>query len=318
MRELPAADAAAVLHPADAAAVMHAALPRAPGRVDEWLTRDYGYTLRGVRWLEDRHTGLQHLQIGWHAHFGHLLRLDGALQCSEFDEFCYHEPLVHTALVLARQPQRALIVGGGDGGAAEEALKWPGLAHLDQVEIDAAVIDACREPLRAVHRGALDGTDPRMRLSIGDGRAWLEARNAAAAYDAVILDLTDPGGPSMPLHDAAFYRLCRRALRPGGVLTLHIASPWAHPAACAQRIGLLAQVFERVMPFSTSVPMSGGPWLMAACGDASLGLPRGDVLGTRLAALRGPRLRMLHAGTLMTQFVLPPYVQQTLTGEVFR
>ena len=286
-------------------------------RVDEWLSPYYGYSLQGVDWLVQRKTRYQLLEVGRNVAFGNFLRLDGAFQCSETDEFFYHEPIVHSALLMAAAPRRVLIIGGGDGGAAEEALKWPQLECVDHVEIDAEVVDACRTYLRSVHRGVLDGADARHRLFIGDGRAWLTqaARGQASArYDAIVLDLTDPGGPSSELHDHGFYSACKAALAPGGTLSLHIAAPWAQSESCAERILTLRGVFDCVMPFEVSIPMSGGPWLMAVCGAAGMAVPSRAQTAAQLGALRGPALQCISEQTFVRQFALAPYLQRRLAA----
>lgn len=291
-------------------------------RVDEWLTAGYGYCLAGVQWLEDRQTRFQHLQVGQHPGFGRFLRLDGALQCSEADEFFYHEPLVHTALLAAQQPARVLIVGGGDGGAAEEALKWGTVQQLSHVEIDPEVVDASRRHLQSVHRGVLDGTDRRYTLTVADAATWLDRGGIEGACDALILDLTDPGGPSSPLYSVPFYRRCRQALAAGGAMTLHIASPWAHGDTCAQTVARLRQVFPAVLPYQVQVPLSGGAWLMALCMRDEpppwLKQPPArrqavDVsVAQRLSQLRGPALKALSPAIVAAQFELPPYLSTLL------
>ena len=141
--------------------------------------------------------------------FGRLFRLDGHFMTSEKDEFFYHENLVHPAALTHPKPVRALIVGGGDGGSAEELLKHPSIESVTLAEIDASVVAISRTHLRSVHGGAFD--DPRLTLRIGDGFAYV--RSAADRYDLIVLDLTDPGGPSEALYTTDFYRACADAAR---------------------------------------------------------------------------------------------------------
>ena len=74
----------------------------------------------------------------------------------------------------------------------------------------------------------------------------------------IVLDLTDPGGPSTPLYTADFYRACAARLAPGGAMTLHIASPVAHPARIREGIASLRAAFGKVTPYLTSIPLYGG------------------------------------------------------------
>src|SRR6478736_8858933 len=197
----------------------------APGAMAEYLTDDWGFFIRSARQYERFSSPFQTVEVHESVPFGKLFRLDGAFMTSEKDEFFYHENLVHVAAIAHPQPERALIVGGGDGGSAEEILKHPSIKSVTLAEIDLAVVDISRKYLQAVHRGALD--DPRLTLRIEDGFAYV--RNATDTFDLIVLDLTDPGGPSKPLYTPEFYRACAARLSPMGALTLHIASPVAHP-----------------------------------------------------------------------------------------
>lgn len=242
--------------------------------------------------------------------FGHVLRIDGALQCSEADECFHHEPLVHMALAAAPSLDRVLVIGGGDGGACRQALKWPRLRHLDHVEIDADVLSICREHLGGVHGGVLDFIDPRYHQHVQDGRRFL-SEAPRSRYDALILDLTDPGGASSPLWTRAFFGACRHALRPGGALTLHVAAPWLERGRCVSVLGALACEFDRVWPYVVSVPVSGGPWTMALALDGA-----GDDLARpaleSLESLRGDALKVLDDAGLEALLNAPPYLVEAL------
>ena len=141
------------------------------------------------------------------APFGKLFRLDGHFMTSEKDEFFYHENLVHVAALAHPRPERALIVGGGDGGSAEELLKHPSMKSVTLVEIDLAVVDISRKylgrrPSRRARRSARDRAHRgRFRSSCSDTRD---------EYDLIVLDLTDPGGPSTALYTPEFYNACAR------------------------------------------------------------------------------------------------------------
>ncbi|MDR2016247.1 MAG: polyamine aminopropyltransferase, partial [Burkholderiales bacterium] len=154
-----------------------------------------------------------------------------------------------------------LIVGGGDGGSAEELFKHPSIEHITLVEIDQAVVDISRRHLRNVHRGSLD--DPRMTLKIEDGFAYV--KTSTESFDLIVLDLTDPGGPSTLLYTPEFYRACAARLGDNGIMTLHIASPLANPARIRETLLRLRDAFNHVVPYLTSIPLYGGLWLMAFC-----------------------------------------------------
>lgn len=284
--------------------------PSVEARLQEQLTADFGYVVDAATVLVDMQSAYQRIQVLRTATFGNMLRLDGALQCSERDEFFYHEPLVHMAMAHVAVPRRVLIVGGGDGGAAEEALKWPTAQLVDHVEIDPLVLSLCERHLGSVHRGVLSGADFRYQQHVCDGAAWVKnVRLQSGTYDNIILDLTDAGGPSAALYGAAFYDDCSTALAPDGVLTLHVAAPWAQQARCALTVSQLRAAFAFVEPFVVSVPMSGGQWLMAACHNQPARFARSvDVLARRLGRLRGPALQVVDAHSLVSMLQLPPYL----------
>ena len=209
--------------PAGNADAAPAGLPR--DALTEQLTADWGFYIRSARQFERFTSAFQAIEVHDTVPFGTLFRLDGHFMTSEKDEFFYHENLVHLAALTHPRPERALIIGGGDGGSAEELLKHPSIKSVTLAEIDVAVVDIARRYLGAVHRGALD--DPRLTLRIGDGFAYVRA--GTERFDLIVLDLTDPGGPSESLYTPDFYRACAARLNPSGAMTLHIASPIAHP-----------------------------------------------------------------------------------------
>jgi len=235
------------------------------GVMTEQLTGEWGFYIHSARRLENFKSAYQSIEVHDSVPFGRLFRLDGHFMTSEKDEFFYHENLVHLPALTHPQPARALIVGGGDGGSAEELLKHPSIASVTLVEIDVAVVDIARKYLSAVHGGALD--DPRLALEIGDGFEYVRA--TTERFDLIVLDLTDPGGPSEKLYTPDFYRACAARLNPGGALSLHIASPIAHPEVIRATLGSLRKAFPRVTPYLTSVPLYGGMWMMA-CASATL------------------------------------------------
>jgi len=237
----------------------------APDLMTEPMTDDWGFYVRSSRRLEQFRSAYQAVEVHDSVSFGKLFRLDGHFMTSERDEFFYHENLVHLAALSHPSPERALIIGGGDGGSADELFKHPSIRSVTLAEIDASVVDISRKYLGAVHRGALD--DPRLTLLIGDGFGFV--RTTTERYDLIVLDLTDPGGPSELLYTADFYRACAARLNPLGALTLHIASPVAHPDRIRETLASLRSAFSVVTPYLTSVPLYGGLWMMA-CASPTL------------------------------------------------
>lgn len=283
------------------------ASPRAtgPALLDE-VGPDWGVYVRSAQEIERFRSPHQQVEVHDSVAFGKLFRLDGHFMTSERDEFYYHEPLVHVAALAHPLPRQVLIVGGGDGGSAEEVLKHPSVQAVTVCELDLAVVDIARKHLASVHRGALD--DPRVTLRIADGGAFVRA--ATGFHDLIVLDLTDPGGPSAPLYTAEFYRACAARLHPQGALTLHVGSPIGHAARIADCLAQLRQAFQVVTPMLVPIPLYGGLWMMA-CASASLD-PRSlsGLEVDRRIAQRGLRdLRYLNGDTYRGTLALPNFVR---------
>ncbi|MEC5399147.1 polyamine aminopropyltransferase [Uliginosibacterium sp. H1] len=225
---------------------------------------------------------------------GRLYRLDGHAMAATADEHRCHEPLVHMPGLAHPAPCDALVLGGGDGASAREMLKYPGLQTVVVAELDAAVVEMSRRWLPSLPAGAFD--DPRLQLRIGDARDYV-VDAPAASVDLVVFDLTDPeDSPASGLYGADFLAACKRLLRAGGLLSLHLG----HPVAHAQRIDtLLARLqasFRIVCLIHTDVPLYGGPWLMACASDDTDPLACTPTqIRSRIAALRAP-LRCIDDG----------------------
>jgi spermidine synthase len=278
-----------------------------PGLLTEYLTEDTGFFVRSAREFEHFQSPFQAVEVHDTVAFGTLFRLDGHFMTSEKDEFFYHENLVHPAAIAHPAPERALVIGGGDGGSAEELLKYATMKSVTLVEIDLAVIDVARKYFGTVHRGALD--DRRLTLKIEDGLAFV--RSTTETFDLIVLDLTDPGGPSEPLYTVDFYRACAARLNPTGALTLHIASPVAHPDRIRAGLAGLRSAFAIVTPYLVSVPLYGGMWMMASA-SASLSpayLTPLDV-DRRIAQRRIHRLRYYNGDMHRAAFAMPNFVRE--------
>jgi spermidine synthase len=277
-----------------------------PGVLTEYLTDDTGIFVKSTREFERFKSPYQTVEVHDTRSFGKLFRLDSHFMTSEKDEFFYHENLVHVAAMAHPAPEAALIVGGGDGGSAEELLKYPTMKAVTLVEIDLAVVDIARKYFGEIHRGAFN--DPRLRLNVEDGLAFV--RSTTETYDLIVLDLTDPGGPSEPLYDAEFYRACGARLNPTGAMTLHVGSPVAHPERIRAIVANLRATFAVVVPYLTSIPLYGGLWMMA-CASSTLNPSYLTSLEAdrRVATRRIRDLQYYNGDVHRASFALPNFVR---------
>jgi spermidine synthase len=216
-------------------------------------------------------TKFQQMEILETAHYGKCLVLDGRMQSSAADEFVYHEALVHPGLILPDRPQTALVIGGGEGATLREVLRWRSIRKAVMVDIDDAVVDACREHLPEMHQGAF--TDPRTELRHEDARGYLETTRER--FDVIIHDLTEPleAGPACLLFTREFFRLVSDRLTDQGVLTMQAGMTKVGELDFYCAMGrTLREVFPVVAPYQVFMSCFGTPWgFMAA---AKAGDPR--------------------------------------------
>ncbi|MEB3332206.1 MAG: polyamine aminopropyltransferase [Synechococcaceae cyanobacterium] len=226
-----------------------------PGWVDE-IHDGVRYGLAG-RVIAEQQSPVQRVTIIESERYGRGLLLDGCWMTAERQERHYHEAIVHPALCSAERIERVLVIGGGDGGTARECLRHPEVRQLDLVEIDGLVVRWSQQHLAAIGAGCW--SDPRLQLTVGDGIAWV-AEAAAASYDVVIVDGSDPAGPAEGLFNRAFFAHCRRILRPGGVFVTQSESPEAFRPVHVAIVALLRELFGHADPLYGWVPMYPSGW----------------------------------------------------------
>jgi len=212
-----------------------------------------------TRTLFSLDTPFQRIEILETASYGKCLVLDGRIQSSVTDDFIYHETLVHPAMVLHPRPETALVVGGGEGATLREILRYPSIRKAVMVDIDQAVVDACRQHLPEMHQNAF--ADPRTELRHEDARAYLETTRER--FDVAIIDLTEPleEGPACLLFTREFYRIVSDRLTDQGVLALQAGmTKIGELAFYAAITRTLEQVFPVVAPYQSFVPCFGTPW----------------------------------------------------------
>jgi spermidine synthase len=277
-----------------------------PEKIFERLNEGSGVYFEGTL-LERRRTPFQLLEVYDTPELGRIFRLDGYNMTSERDEFFYHENLVHPAAVAHPSPKRALVIGGGDGGSSEELLKHRTLEVVHMAELDPVVVEVSKAQFGAVHRGVFD--DPRFKLTVGDGLAYL--RETGVRYDLVSMDLTDPVGPSVELYSPATFALAKGAMAPGGALTLHIGSPFFHPARVRETLASLRQVFAVVAPYFAYIPIYGSVWGFASASDTLDPRAIAPAEVERVIAARGLKDLQFYNGEVHSAlFALPNYVKQ--------
>jgi len=272
----------------------------------EPLNDSTGFYVKATHQVGEWQTGRHKLAVYDTPHYGRVFRLDGCNMTSEREEFVYHENLIHPALTAHAAPKKVLIIGGGDGGSAEEALKHPSVEQVTMCEIDENVIKIAKEYFFAVHRGAFD--NPKLRVLIGDCMKFI--RETQERFDLVVLDLNDPVGPAEALYSAECFQQCRAALAPGGALVLHIGAPVARPERVAELAQRLNGIFRIVRPYTMYIPLFGAQWAMTVCSDKldpkSL---TADEIDRRIEQRKLQDLKFYNGETHEGVFALPNFIR---------
>jgi spermidine synthase len=228
---------------------------------------------------------------------GFQLFLNGNLQFSSADEYRYHEALVHPAMVTASQSQRVLILGGGDGLALREVLKYRNVREVTLVDLDPKMTQLSNafQPLGILNAHAFD--DPRVKVVNADAMIWLE--EARDRFDVAIVDFPDPSSFALgKLYTTRFYRLLRTRLTPEATITVQSGSPLNARRAFWCIVRTMEAAGLQVKPYQTTVP-SFGVWGFALASAQPLVTPQ--KIGTAV--------RYLDDETLASMFVFPRDMQ---------
>lgn len=245
--------------------------------------------------------------------WGKALTLDRLVMTTEKDEYVYHEMITHVPMFSHGAVKRALVIGGGDGGAARDLLRHPGIEEVVMVEIDGKVVEACKTHLPDI-ASAFD--NPKLDLHIDDGIAYVH-NAASASFDLVIVDSTDPVGPGEGLFTEAFYREVHRILRPGGIQITQSEGPHYAPEVMKEVYACFRGIYgdDQVHCYLAHIPtyptgMWSFSWAGKAREDGSHGHPWKDIdteAIDRFAAEH--KLRYYNADIHRGAFALPGFVR---------
>lgn len=268
-----------------------------------------------TRILAQSTTEFQEMAIVESGLYGKALVLDGKWQSCTGDEFLYHEPLVHPALIAHGDPKKVLVLGGGEGATHREILRWKGVEKAVMVDIDGEVVAACREHLSEMHQGAFD--DPRFELVVGDALAYLDATEER--FDVVISDLSDPieEGPSFRLFTKEYFEQAKRVLAPEGIFVVQAGptAPVEMEIHC-RLVNTLRQVWPSVVHYTSHVASYGSPWGFAMGRERPFEeQPAPEVVDRLLAEKTTGGLRAIDGRTLLGLLQTPAYLRRAAEAE---
>ncbi len=237
--------------------------------------------------------------------FGRILALDGVVQCTEGDEFVYHEMLTHLPILAHGKVESVLIIGGGDGGILEEVLKHKSIKRATMVEIDGEVIEVAKKYLPKICGKAF--SDKRTNLIVGDGAAYVaETKNR---YDLVIVDRPDPVGPATVLFSEGFYRNCHRVMKPGAILVAQNGVPHMQGPELTEAIKLFQKIWAESGSYLAVVPTYVcGFMSMTWASDRDITDVDPRKVFARFDAAKLPALRYYNPEIHFAAFALPNFV----------
>ena len=192
----------------------------------EFHTPDVKHSIRVQRHLYSHKSEFQQIDIYDTPEFGKVLALDGNVMLTERDEFIYDEMITHVPMAVHPNVQDVLVIGAGDGGVVRELARYESIRRIDLVEMDEQVLDACR---RYLPGNACRLDDDRVHIYFDNALRFIRRKHAQ--YDLIIVDSTDPFGPSEGYFTREFYGICYNALREDGIMVNQQGSPFYHQDA---------------------------------------------------------------------------------------
>jgi spermidine synthase len=213
------------------------------------------------------------------------LFLNNNLQFSSRDEYRYHEALVHPGLAALPNARRILVLGGGDGLAVREILRYPQVESVTLVDLDPAMtrLFSGAPLLKRLNDNALN--DARVTVVNDDAARWLEENTGS--FDFVVADFPDPSNFSLgKLYSISFYRLLKRHMAPGGRLVVQSTSPYYARRAFWTIVVTLEAAGFKTAPYHALVP-SFGEWGYVLAGDETPALPESYPDGLRFLTVEG-------------------------------
>ena len=199
------------------------------------------------------------------------LHLNGNLQFSSRDEYRYHDALVHPALATLPGARRVLILGGGDGLAAREVLKYPQIESITLVDLDAKMTSLfARAPmLTALNQNAF--ASPKVKVLNQDALVWLETN--PDMFDLILIDFPDPSNFALgKLYSTSFYRLLEKHLSATGLAVIQSTSPYYARKSFWCIVATMEDAGLATTPYHAYVP-SFGEWGYVIAGRGKFALP---------------------------------------------
>ena len=281
--------------------------------IEETFHPDWRPAIRADKILHEVKTEHQHLVIFENKFWGKVLILDGVFQLTTRDEFVYHEMMAHVPLMALERPRKVLIVGGGDGGILREVLKHPSVQSATLVEIDQEVIDTSIKYYPEIGKSAFN--NKRSNVVIADGLKFVA--ETSEKFDAIIVDSSEPMGPSAVLHSKPFFADCKKALKSGGIFVTQNSLPFHTPEHLAETSRSLASIYRHIAPYICTQPCYfGGEFCISWASDDARHLQVSATTLQRRATRRAIKAKYWTPEFHVGAFALPGYMQKIVDKAV--
>ncbi len=276
---------------------------------EPFVSEGSAFSLKVIEKLESVRSEFQTIDMYATEAFGNLMVIDGCTMVSARENFIYHEMMAHIPLFAHCNPERVVIIGGGDCGTLKEVLKHDEVHQVWQVDIDEQVTRMAEKYFPEL---CDSNQDPRAHILFDDGIAWIK-QAPPSSLDVIIIDSTDPVGPAEGLFAVDFYRDCYRALKADGVLVQQTESPLYHTQSIIKQAQMdfkqAGFVSSHCFPFPQVIYPSG--WW-----SCTLAVKHGlaSEFRQQQAANKSFVTRYYNAGIHQGALALPEFMREALQG----
>ncbi|MBQ9419165.1 MAG: polyamine aminopropyltransferase [Synergistaceae bacterium] len=267
--------------------------------ISEYSSQNLKLSMRVKNLLHTEKTEYQDMLIADTYQYGRVLMLDGAYQLTERDEFTYSEMMAHVPLCAHKNPEKVLIIGGGDGAIMREVLKHNCVKKCTLIDIDRRVVECSQKFLPFAGDSF---KDPRADLKCMDAMKFIKETDER--FDVVIVDSTDPVDFAAGLFQSPFYSDVKKVMKDDAMMTELTESPFVDNEIMFQAINEMQKVFPIVKMYWGVVPTyPSGMWTYGAASmKDDPAIPVRDITGTKWYT------NAIHKNS----FVLPPFLEEYL------
>ncbi len=243
--------------------------------------------------------------------YGRMLTLDRKVMTTEKDEYVYHEMIAHVPMIVHPNPERVLVIGGGDGGAIREVLKHKSVNEVVMVEIDDVVIEACKKYLKTI---STEFNNPKLDLKVEDGIKYVN-NSVDESFDIVLVDSTDPLGPSEGLFTKDFYKQVYRILKKDGILVTQSESPHFNNKIFKEIFKCYKEIFGKsnVFCYLAFIPTyPSGMWSFSFSSKGKVHPLNDFDMQKAKKFVKNHKLRYYNENIHKSSFILPNFVEESL------